>query len=48
MDADRLVQLTTGPAFTWWVRHAASWLDPLLFKATNGRRLFHLTRTETA
>ena len=37
MDADRLVRLTTGPAFTWWVRHVASWLDPLLFKATNGR-----------
>ena len=37
MDADRLVQLTTSPAFAWWIRHVASRLDPLLFKATNGR-----------
>lgn len=37
MDADRLVRVTSSPAFTWWVRHVASWLDPLLFRATNGR-----------
>jgi len=37
MNPDRLVALTTGPAFTWWVRHVASRLDPLLFKVTNGR-----------
>jgi deazaflavin-dependent oxidoreductase (nitroreductase family) len=37
MAADRLVQLTTSAAFTWWVRHVASRLDPLLFRATNGR-----------
>lgn len=34
---DRLVQLTTSAGFAWWIRHVASRLDPLLFKATNGR-----------
>jgi len=37
MDSERIVNLTTGPAFTWWVRHVASRLDPLIFRATNGR-----------
>lgn len=37
MDSDRLVRLTTGPVCTWWVKHVASRLDPLIFKATNGR-----------
>ena len=37
MDPERIVALTTGPAFTWWVKHVASRLDPLIFKATNGR-----------
>ena len=34
---ERIVRLTTGPIFTWWVKHVASRLDPLIFKATNGR-----------
>ena len=37
MDSERIVKLTTGRAFTWWVRHVASRLDPLIFRATNGR-----------
>ncbi len=37
MDIERIVKLTTGLAFTWWVRDVASRLDPLIFKATNGR-----------
>jgi deazaflavin-dependent oxidoreductase (nitroreductase family) len=37
MTPDRLVALTTGPACTWWVRHVAARLDPLLFRPTNGR-----------
>jgi deazaflavin-dependent oxidoreductase (nitroreductase family) len=37
MDSERIVQLTTGPVFTWWVKHVASRLDPLIFKVTNGR-----------
>ena len=37
MDTERIVKLTTGPIFTWWVKHVASRLDPLIFKATNGR-----------
>ena len=32
-----LVRLSTSPVFTWWVKHVASPLDPLLFRATNGR-----------
>ena len=37
MDPERIVELTTGPVFTWWVKHVASRLDPLIYKATNGR-----------
>ena len=37
MDPERIVALTTGTAFTWWVKHVASRLDPFIFKATNGR-----------
>ena len=37
IDPERIVKLTTGPVFTWWVKHVASRLDPLIFKATNGR-----------
>jgi len=37
MDSERLVELTTGPVFTWWVRHVAARLDPIIFRATNGR-----------
>lgn len=34
---DRIVKVSTSPAFTWWIRNVAARLDPLLFKATNGR-----------
>lgn len=37
MDEDRLVRLTTHPVATWWVRHVASRIDPLIFRATRGR-----------
>ncbi|MAE93884.1 MAG: nitroreductase [Deltaproteobacteria bacterium] len=37
MDDRFLVWLTTNRATTWWIRHVASKLDPLLFKASNGR-----------
>jgi len=36
--SDRLsIWLTTNRAMTWLIRHGASRLDPLLFRATNGR-----------
>ena len=37
MTSEWIVRLTTRPAFAWWVKHVASRLDPLVFKATNGR-----------
>ncbi len=36
-DDDFLVRATTHSAATWWFRHVASKLDPVLFKLTNGR-----------
>lgn len=36
--SDRLVVwLSTNSVATWWIRHVASRLDPVLFRATNGR-----------
>jgi deazaflavin-dependent oxidoreductase (nitroreductase family) len=32
-----IVWLSTNPAMTWLVRNFASKLDPMIFKATNGR-----------
>jgi deazaflavin-dependent oxidoreductase (nitroreductase family) len=32
-----IVWLSTTPVVTWLVRHVASRLDPLIFRATNGR-----------
>jgi deazaflavin-dependent oxidoreductase (nitroreductase family) len=32
-----LIWLTTNPVTTWLIKNVASRLDPLLFKATNGR-----------
>ncbi len=32
-----IVRLTTHPVATWLIKHVASPLDPLIFKATNGR-----------
>jgi deazaflavin-dependent oxidoreductase (nitroreductase family) len=32
-----LVRITTGKIFTWILVHIASRVDPVLFKATNGR-----------
>ena len=38
MVSDRfVVWLSTTPVFTWIIRHVASRLDPLIFKASNGR-----------
>ena len=32
-----VVWLSTNVVATWWIRHVASRLDPILFRATNGR-----------
>lgn len=32
-----IVWLSTNPVATWVIKHVASRLDPLIFKATNGR-----------
>ncbi len=32
-----IVWLSTNPVATWLIKHVASRLDPLIFKATNGR-----------
>lgn len=32
-----IVWISTARATTWWIRHVASRLDPLIFRATNGR-----------
>lgn len=37
MDDRFIVWLSTSPAATWVIRHVASRLDPVIFKATNGR-----------
>ncbi len=38
MLSDRsVVWLSTHPVATWLIKHVASRLDPLIFKATNGR-----------
>ena len=37
MDSRFIVWLSTTPPFMWFVRHIASPLDPLIFRATNGR-----------
>ena len=37
MEDSTLVRVTTSPFFTWWIRNVAGKLDPVLFKATNGR-----------
>ncbi len=37
MPEPLIVRITTSPIFTWFVKHVASPLDPLLFKASNGR-----------
>ncbi len=34
---DFVVRLTTHPAFVWLIRHVFSPLDPIVFRATNGR-----------
>jgi len=37
MSKDFTVWLVTNPVSTWLIRHIASPLDPIVFKATNGR-----------
>lgn len=36
-EDDVLVKISTSRPFVWWIRHVATRIDPLLFKATNGR-----------
>lgn len=40
MDEQALVKLSTSPAATWLIKHVASRVDPLIFRATNGRFTF--------
>ncbi len=37
MSDSFIVWLSTHPVATWLIKHVASRLDPLIFKATNGR-----------
>ena len=37
MRESSIVWLSTNPVATWIIKHVASRLDPLIFKATNGR-----------
>jgi deazaflavin-dependent oxidoreductase (nitroreductase family) len=37
MPSDFVAWLSTTPVATWVIKHVASPLDPLIFKATNGR-----------
>jgi len=37
MDSRFIIWLSTNPVATWVIKHIASRLDPLIFKATNGR-----------
>lgn len=37
MSERLIVWLSTNPVATWLIRHVASPLDPIIFKATNGR-----------
>ena len=37
MNDDFVVRLSTSRAVTWWIKHVASRLDPVIFKATGGR-----------
>ena len=37
MSDDWMVRLTTNPVATWLIKHVFSPLDPLVFRASNGR-----------
>ncbi len=37
MSDDLIVRLTTNPVATWFIKNVAAHLDPILFRATNGR-----------
>jgi deazaflavin-dependent oxidoreductase (nitroreductase family) len=37
LDERTVVKLSTSPAATWLIKHVASRIDPLIFRATNGR-----------
>ena len=37
MTDDFILRMTTSPVTTWIIRHVASHLDPILFRASNGR-----------
>ncbi len=36
-ESDFVVWLSTSPVFTWLIKNVAARLDPLIFRATNGR-----------
>ncbi len=36
-ESDFVVWLSTSPVFTWLIKNVASRLDPLIFRASNGR-----------
>jgi deazaflavin-dependent oxidoreductase (nitroreductase family) len=37
VDEERLVRLTTSPLATWVIKNVASKIDPLIYRATDGR-----------
>ena len=37
MNDDFVVRLSTSRAATWWIKHVASRLDPVIFRASRGR-----------
>ena len=37
MNDDFVVRLSTSRAATWWIKHVASRLDPVIFRASGGR-----------
>jgi deazaflavin-dependent oxidoreductase (nitroreductase family) len=37
VNQDLVVRVSTSRAVTWWIKHVASRLDPVIFRATGGR-----------
>lgn len=37
MNDDFVVRVSTSRAATWWIKHVASRLDPVIFRASRGR-----------
>ncbi|MEO2167072.1 MAG: nitroreductase family deazaflavin-dependent oxidoreductase [bacterium] len=36
-EESRLVRVVTSSGFTWWVKHVAARIDPILYRISNGR-----------